>query len=60
LVLLGEVFGSEHFVRAAGFKQETAAGNLSVGNSCGCSHVLILEIRDAERVENPQKKYNSF
>ncbi len=37
LVLLGEIFGSEDFVRLALFEQKAAAGNLGAGN-CGGGH----------------------
>ncbi len=37
LMLLGEIFRSEHFVGAALFKQKTAAGDFGTRN-CGCRH----------------------
>src|SRR5580704_13808873 len=60
LVLFGEVFRSENLIGAAGFEQEAAAGDFGAGNSGDCSHVLILEISDAEWVENPQKSTTHF
>ena len=38
LMLLGEILGGEDFVGAARFKQETAAGNLRLGDFCGRGH----------------------
>ena len=38
LMLLGEIFGSEDFVRLALFEQKAAAGNFGAGN---CSVVAI-------------------
>jgi hypothetical protein len=44
LLLLGEVFGREDFVRTPGFKQEAAAGDSGLGNCCGGGHILSLNL----------------
>jgi hypothetical protein len=42
LLLLGKVFGSEDFVRAALFKQKAAAGDSGLGYCSSSGNVLLL------------------